>query len=65
MKLSVTIPTILKGEFQLHPFRDGIFRVNLNASYDDQIVIDVKMKNGKWSNFSRGTLKELLSSVVR
>lgn len=63
MKINFEVPEKLSGRFGLRGFPGSVFVVNLDYSYDDQIVIDI-VKDGKNLNFSRGTLAELLREVV-
>lgn len=62
MKLS-DLPPYLQGRFGLLAFPGLTFVVNLDACYDDKIYTAV-IKDGKKTDFAKGTLAELAGQVT-
>jgi len=56
-------------QFELRAFRGGTFRVSREASYVSQGQIQVYTEalqdDGKWVDFAKGTVAELLAEIVQ
>ena len=63
MNLSVTLPESLRTTFGLRNFPGKVFCVDLDASYNDQIVVAV-LGDGKPMHFLRESLTNVLGHVV-
>jgi hypothetical protein len=57
-----SLPVTMQGEFGLAAFPGRVFVVNEQASWDDQIVVDV-VKDGKRMNFGRESLSALVHLI--
>jgi hypothetical protein len=63
MKLSIVLPDSMKTTFGLRNFPGCTFCVDLDASYDNQIVVAI-VKNGETMHFLRESFTNVLGHIV-
>ena len=53
------------GEFGLKSFPGYTFRVNMDKSFDEWLVVQRLVENDTWLDFSRGTKAEIDGLIVK